>query len=237
MKIAAAQTTPVKGDIEANKAAHLRLCKKAVKRGAKLILFPELSLTGYEPELFRKLALEPTDERLDDFRKLAVDNDLLILIGAPIAGPNEAYIGMLIFQPDGQTKTYTKYYLHTGEEKWATAKLTEWSYQLGGKNLQLAICAEITNPAHAAKAAAEKCDLYLASVFISPKGLKPDGNYLKGYAKQYGMQVLMANFGGESYGYASGGYSAFWEITGKVVAELDHTDEGLLVVDANACRR
>ena len=56
MKIALVQARPVKGDIEANIAAHKRLIGLAVLNGADMIIFPELSITGYEPELANELA-------------------------------------------------------------------------------------------------------------------------------------------------------------------------------------
>src|SRR6188768_4590785 len=48
MKIALAQTSPALGDIAANLTDHLHLIDQAVSRQADLIVFPELSLTGYD---------------------------------------------------------------------------------------------------------------------------------------------------------------------------------------------
>ena len=50
MILAAAQTKPVRGDIEANLADHYRLIVLAVQKAANLIAFPEMSITGYERE-------------------------------------------------------------------------------------------------------------------------------------------------------------------------------------------
>ncbi len=51
MKICVAQTRPVKGDIQGNIENHIKLIDLAVLNGADTIIFPELSITGYEPEL------------------------------------------------------------------------------------------------------------------------------------------------------------------------------------------
>ena len=51
MKICAAQTRPVKGNIQQNIENHKKLINLAVVNGADIIIFPELSITGYEPEL------------------------------------------------------------------------------------------------------------------------------------------------------------------------------------------
>jgi predicted amidohydrolase len=54
--IAVAQTCPVKGDVQANLAEQLRLTQIAASEGAQIVVFPELSLTGYELRLARALA-------------------------------------------------------------------------------------------------------------------------------------------------------------------------------------
>jgi len=60
MKIALAQTSPVLGNMKQNLTHHLDLVKKASDQGANLIIFPELSLTGYTlRDLVSELALTP----------------------------------------------------------------------------------------------------------------------------------------------------------------------------------
>jgi len=46
--IAVAQTCPVAGDVQANLDEHIHLARLAAKEGAQVVVFPELSLTGYE---------------------------------------------------------------------------------------------------------------------------------------------------------------------------------------------
>jgi predicted amidohydrolase len=47
--IAAAQSSSIPGDIEANVARHAVFVRTAARAQVNLIVFPELSLTGYEP--------------------------------------------------------------------------------------------------------------------------------------------------------------------------------------------
>ena len=54
MKICVAQTRPIKGDIQSNIDHHKQFINLAVANGASIIIFPELSLTGYEPKLSKK---------------------------------------------------------------------------------------------------------------------------------------------------------------------------------------
>jgi len=71
MKICAAQTRPVTGDIPANIGNHDKLIGLAVAGKADLIIFPELSLTGYEPTWAKKLAVKWDDARLDVFQEIS----------------------------------------------------------------------------------------------------------------------------------------------------------------------
>ena len=45
--IALAQIRPVLGDVSRNLAQHLEVIARAAEQGAHLVVFPELSLTGY----------------------------------------------------------------------------------------------------------------------------------------------------------------------------------------------
>lgn len=47
MKVAVAQVTCVIGDLEKNIRHHIKFCDEAIKNKSDLIVFPELSLTGY----------------------------------------------------------------------------------------------------------------------------------------------------------------------------------------------
>ena len=55
LKIGLAQIRPRLGDIEANLALHLQTIEEAADEGVELLIFPELSLTGYR---LRDLAFE-----------------------------------------------------------------------------------------------------------------------------------------------------------------------------------
>ncbi|MBF3255085.1 carbon-nitrogen hydrolase family protein, partial [Pseudomonas aeruginosa] len=58
--IAAAQSCAHPADLPRNLDDHLRLMRIAQARGVRLLVFPELSLTGYEPSAAAALA-QPAD--------------------------------------------------------------------------------------------------------------------------------------------------------------------------------
>lgn len=57
--IAAAQITPVGHDIQANVERHVRVIEQAARQGVDFLVFPELSLTGYERKTASQNALLP----------------------------------------------------------------------------------------------------------------------------------------------------------------------------------
>lgn len=55
------QMTPILGDVEANLQLHLQQIDEAAAQGVELLIFPELSLTGYRlRDLAFSVAMEPT---------------------------------------------------------------------------------------------------------------------------------------------------------------------------------
>lgn len=143
--IAAAQTCVVKGDIEANVRAHCEFILRAASYGADLVVFPELSLTGFEPGLAATLKVTARDERLEPLRKLARRLDVTIVAGAPVdCSQEKPNIGALIFSVFAPV-VYAKRFLHFDEEA------IFWAGDLGcvvdvkGVNVALAICADMNH--------------------------------------------------------------------------------------------
>ncbi len=61
IKVGLAQITPKLGDVEANLALHLKTIEEAAESGVELLVFPELSLTGYRlRDLAFSVAIRPT---------------------------------------------------------------------------------------------------------------------------------------------------------------------------------
>ena len=73
MKICVAQTRPVKGNIQANIENHKKIISFALSHEADTIIFPELSLTGYEPGLSKELAIDPAMQKFAVKLKEAYD--------------------------------------------------------------------------------------------------------------------------------------------------------------------
>ena len=116
MKICIAQTNSVTGDIQTNIENHKKWIEKAVAEEAKIIIFPELSLTGYEPTLAENLATTADDPRLEDFQTISNKSDITIGVGVPTRADAGIHITMVLFQPARGRITYSKKYLHPDED-------------------------------------------------------------------------------------------------------------------------
>lgn len=233
MILAAAQTKPIQENIEANLLDHYRLIALAIQNKAELIVFPELSITGYEREQAQKLAFQKkNDSRLDHLKKLAVENNITIVAGAPIQIKSELFIGEFIISPDNSVSIYTKQFLHEGEDEFFKSSF-EYNpiIKIENQKISFAICADIDNPLHPENACKRESDIYIASIFFTPNGIPNAHRDLQNYAQKHKMNVLMSNFSGESWGYPSGGKSAFWNNKGELIAELNESDSGLLLVE------
>ncbi|WP_428228760.1 carbon-nitrogen hydrolase family protein [Flavobacterium sp.] len=232
MILAAGQTKPTRGDIEANLLDHYRLIELAVQNGARLIAFPEMSITGYERENAQQLAFKKDDSRLNHLKKLAVENNIIIIAGAPIQIESELFIGEFIIAPDNSVAIYTKQFLHEGEDEFFQSSFDyNPMITIENKQISFAICADIDNPLHPENARKKETDIYVASIFFSPNGIPNAYRDLQNYAQKHQMSVLMSNFAEESWRSPSAGQSAFWNNKGELIVQMNDSDSGLLIVE------
>ena len=232
MIIASAQTSPTRGNTEANIQEHYELIELASKKNADLIVFPEMSLTGYEREKARELAFTTEDSRLKRLRQLSCEKQITIIAGAPIVIKNDLFIGAFILSPNNSISIYTKQFLHGGENNYFKSSFKyDPIIELKGERISCAICADISNPEHVRNAKKKGASLYISGIFFTPNGISNAYNVLSNYAKKHSMNVLMSNYGGESWGLESGGMSSFWDKQGTLITKIDNTSSGLLLVE------
>lgn len=221
LKIAAAQSPSAPGDVERNVQTHLAFVAAAACHGVRVLVFPELSLTGYEPPLLAANVLHASHPALAPLRQAARDHGMALVVGGPAVPVEQGErpaIGAWVLAADGGTALYRKRHLHSGEESFASPGADDAQvYLLAGEPTGMAVCADITRPEHARAARGAGASLYAAGVLISHKGYGPESALLQGYARDHGMAVLLANYSGSSGGYASAGRSAVWEPGGRCV--------------------
>lgn len=228
MKISVAQAKPETGNIEKNIAKHLQLIELA--NGADLIVFPELSLTGYEPALAGNLATGIDDKRLDVFQTVSDKQGITICIGLPIKNEGGVTISMVIIQPQEPRQLYSKTYLHADEEPFFVSHQNDINLTLSSR-ITFAICYELSVPEHTTNAFKNGENIYIASVSKTKKGIDKTLPALAGIASTHKATVLLANAIGTEDGSQSAGHSSAWDNKGVLLSQMNEEDEGVIVID------
>lgn len=240
--IAVAQTIPQQGDVDANLERHIALIRAAAAEQARVLVFPELSLTGYELDLADDLAFSENDPRLTPLVALASSFTMTLIVGAPVRIGPRLYIGAFIVSPDRSVELYTKHHLGAFSNEASAdgivpaAEATVFHpgdrnplVRFDGHTAVVAICADIGRPSHPKEAADRGAKNYLASMFVIPADLEQDTARLRAYAVQHSMTIGFANYGGLTGGLPSGGSSAIFSERGEPLAQLGATGSGVAI--------
>ena len=231
MKICIAQIKPFKGDIDKNVQSHLKLIDLAVSNRADSIVFPELSLTSYEPRLSKELATNQDDKRLNVFQTISDTKRITIGVGLPTISNLGVQISMIIFQPNETRQTYSKQHLHSDELPYFVNGQHQVILTIDNKQIAPAICYESLLPEHSEKVFKSGAEVYIASVAKSANGVAKAFKHFPQIAKQYSMTVLMSNCVGQCDDFNSVGKSSIWNKKGVLLAQLNDTNEGILIMD------
>jgi predicted amidohydrolase len=234
MKLCAVQLASLKGDLPGNLQRHLVCIEQAAALGAELVVFPELSLTGYEPSVARQAALPVTSARLDPLQAACDRLGITVAVGLPLPTPDGIRIGMPIFCPEAPRQVYAKQRLHDDELPYFTPGNQALLLEVGEHRVAPAICYESMFMAHAAVARERGADLYLVSVAKTAKGIREGYAHYPEVARELGMPVLMANCVGPADTFIGAGGSAAWDSQGHLLASLDDHSEGLIVLDTRS---
>lgn len=233
MKICLAQAKSIKGNVTENISNHLRLINQSIKRNADLIVFPELSLTAYEPELAEVLAVSVTSATFDVFQKKADENNISIGVGIPTKATNGINISMLIFQPHQRRLVYSKSILHADELPYFVSGEHQPMLNIKGTKIAFGICYETLQRAHFIAAQQKGADVYIASVAKPDRGTDKAYLHFPSIAKEFQTPILMSNCVGFCDNFLSNGQTAVWNNTGALLGTLDNESEGLLLCDMN----
>ena len=231
MKISVAQTRPIKGDISKNIDSHKKLIQLAISHKTDAIFFPELSLTGYEPELARDLATNQDDIRFDDFQTISDTNKITIGLGIPTKTNSGIEISMIIFQPNRPRQTYSKQQLHSDEFPYFVNGEKQIILTVENKNIAPAICYESLQTDHSDNASKLGAEIYLTSVAKSQNGIDKAMTHYPAVAKKLSIPVLMSNCVGYCDNFESVGKSSVWTKQGNLVGQLDNRLEGIIIFD------
>ncbi|WP_061292853.1 carbon-nitrogen hydrolase family protein [Herbidospora cretacea] len=211
LSVAVAQPRCVAHDVAANAVAHAEAVTAA---DARVVVFPEMSLTGYELDA---VPVSPGDERLAPIVAACAATGTIALVGAPVPGP---HIGVLAVDGDGARVVYGKVCLHETE----AARFVPGEHaviEVDGWRLGLAVCRDTGIPEHAAATAALGIDGYVAGVVHAEREAGLHGERARRVATDHGVWVATAAFAGPTGGGfdRTSGRSGIWSATGDLLAE------------------
>lgn len=250
LKVAIAQIDCGLGDVAGNLEQHLQAIDRARNAGVQLLLFPELSLTGYQ--LGTDILQVARRREGKEIRELAdAAKDLTVVLGFVEEGPGAQFYNACAAVRDGKLV-----FLHRKLNLPTYGNLEEGKLFAPGRYVDTfplpepwlgsaLICADLWNPALVHLAMVHGTTLLLAPVnsathavsseFSNPRGWRLTVEF---YAMIYGMPILMANRVGEEHGARFWGGSCIVDPYGELVAEAGSEAEMLTAeMDYDAVRR
>lgn len=229
-KIAAAQVASIRGDIDANIAAHAAAIQAAAEHEVSVLVFPELSLTGYEPDLAAELAMSAMDSRLEPLRVLARQHHMKVVVGAPLhSGTSKPALGAIVIGASGGMTSYRKMHLGTPERAIFVAGDRPLTFTVSGHTVGVAICADSSQPTHPQAYAALGANIYAAGVFLNAEWYATDMPRLMDYAARFRLLTVMANHADSIGTYASVGKSAAWAPGGALLAQARGVERAVVI--------
>src|SRR5690349_7354084 len=213
--IAVAQPRVEPFDVAVNATRHAAAVRAAA---ARVVVFPEMSLTGYELDA---PTVAPDDPRLGPLIEACAARDSVALVGAPVEGP---YIAMLAVDGAGARVAYRKQYPHTSEERFLAGPSPE-VLEVDGWRLGLAICRDTGVEVQVTRTAALGIDAYVAGVLDAPEGETVMAERARRVTTGHGVWVAVSSFAGPTgAGYTeSAGRSGIWAPDVRVAARAGRT--------------
>ena len=214
-------------DVAANVAAHATAVEAAAAEGARVVVFPELSLTGYDVASAPVVAR--VDPRLGPLVEACATTGATALVGAPVPGP---HIGVLAVTGEGASVVYRKRFLSADESvRFLPGDEPVVIEVDGGWRLGLAVCKDTGVEQHAADTAALGIDGYVAGVLEHAREVEVIEARARRIATTYGVWVAIASFAGSTGdGYVdAAGCSGVWAPDGTVVVRAGRATDDVAV--------
>ena len=224
LTVAAVQPACTPKDVRANALEHARAIREA---GARLVVFPELSLTGYELDA---APVSPDDEALAPIREACAETGTIALVGAPVAGAEgELHIGVLGVSGEGAAVLYRKTYLGGDEPGRFSPGAGPAALDLDGWRIGLGVCKDTGVAEHIADTAALDVDVYAAGLVHLPEELEEQESRAVRIARACDAYVVLASFAGATGGGydRTAGVSSVWTAAGEPIARAGTEPGGI----------
>ena len=138
-------------DKDANFERCTSFVKSAAERGCSLVVFPEMTLTGYSFDLDASIEEREDSETLTRFGALAKESGVTVVFGAGLSevGAERAFNSLCLAKPDGScAPVYSKIHLFTfaGEDSFLEAGRSPATFSVEGGGFLASICYDLRFP-------------------------------------------------------------------------------------------
>ena len=237
MRIAAAQIACDVGAIKSNVEKIERFARQAHGAGATMVLFPEMSDTGYSMEQIRQHATEWKTGAVPAIRDLARELSLWIVSGVSERENDAIYNSQIVANPDGEIAArYRKTHLFTPEPIREDSCFTPGgdfvSFPTNGFKVGLTICYDLRFPEFFRGLAVT----HETSVFLLSSAWPcPRAHHFRALAVARAIEnqsyFVAANRVGTDDGVQFCGQSVIIDPSGAILASGSDLDEQLIVAD------
>jgi predicted amidohydrolase len=215
LTVAVAQPACRPYDVAANAQAHAAAIRDA---SARIVVFPELSITGYELDA---PPIDASDDQLHPIVEACEAAGSLALVGAPVQSVGgRVHIAMLAIDGGGVRVAYRKIWIASGEARFSPGP-EPVALPVDGWRLGLGICRDTGVPQHQTDTAALGTDAYLAGTLMFDHETVEQNERARRIATDHRVWVAFASFAGPTgAGYErTAGRSGIWAPDGTVVAQ------------------
>lgn len=226
MKIATGQYASAAGDVGANVATAVAAVHAA--DGARVLVMPELFLTGYA---MPPAVIDVSDPRLAPLDDAATAAGVLVLVGAALPGPTERPTISILAAGGGVRRVYDKQHLCGKEQQHFVAGDEGVVLEVDGWKLGLAVCYDGCFPEHARAAADAGADVYVAPVAYYAGTEHRRDLYYRARALDNGIYVVTSGLVGECGGARFSGGSAVHDPQAQTIAAVECGIEGVVTAD------
>ena len=179
LKIAVAQVDNVLGDVDRNLERHYEAVEKAIEEKQDIIVFPELSLTGYSlKDAVYDVALSVQDAKWQQLKELS--RHISIVVGAvELSDRYEIFNSLLFFEDGDLLSRHRKVYLPTyglfEEKRYFSSgyRFRAFNSRLG--RFGMLICEDAWHPTAGVILAQDGASIILVSAAGIARGLQSDG--------------------------------------------------------------
>lgn len=239
MKIAVYQAEGVAGDKEAALAILARQARRAASRGVRLLVFPELFLTGYAiGEAAARLA-EPADgPSAACAAAVARREGIALLYGFPERRGDRLYDAAILLDAEGRVRgCHRKLHLYGREEKRRFTPGEAWTIlDLEGWRVGVLICLDVEFPETVRRLALAGADLVLVPAALPRQADIVARSVVPVRALENGIFLAYADLCDEEGGVAYGGLSAIAGPGGEFLARAGAKRAGLIAAELDRAR-